>query len=313
MRHPRFRAAALAAALLVLSAAGVQVVGERPAAAQTAPYVIVPTGLVSINADEKVALSKIFNIQPILPIIQTTVLVVNTDGGVRVDGEKGKQFATLEALLAASITATADGGIGITIQALTQGPLGIAPVNSVGGIGLKFVPAPTTTSTTTTSTTTTKATTPAAPVTNPPVVATSATVPAIPSPTQTQPPPVASNPVGAGNRAPTAQSTQLIATASATTPLTLQASDPDGNPLTYVLVQLPSHGKLSGRAPALSYTPDGGFLGTDALVFTASDGKDTSGQATVTVTVTGATGRAVALSTARAKAKAKTKSKSRRR
>lgn len=57
--------------------------------------------------------------------------------------------------------------------------------------------------------------------------------------------------------------------------------------MTFVLAQLPTHGKLSGQAPKLSYTADAGYLGTDALVFTASDGKDSSGQATVTFTVTG--------------------------
>ena len=95
--------------------------------------------------------------------------------------------------------------------------------------------------------------------------------------------------VGGGNRAPVAQSIQLIAVAGAVTPLALLASDPDANALTFVLVQLPSHGKLSGQAPNLSYTPDSGFLGTDALIFTATDSTASSGQATVAITVTGAT------------------------
>ena len=79
----------------------------------------------------------------------------------------------------------------------------------------------------------------------------------------------------------------LVAVAGAVTPLTLLASDPDANALTFVLVQLPAHGKLSGQAPNLSYTPDGGFLGTDALIFSATDGAASSAQATVTITVTG--------------------------
>ena len=53
------------------------------------------------------------------------------------------------------------------------------------------------------------------------------------------------------------------------------------------VVQLPSHGKLSGQAPKLSYTPDSGFVGTDALIFAASDGTASSVKATVTITVTG--------------------------
>ena len=111
-----------------------------------------------------------------------------------------------------------------------------------------------------------------------------------PSPPVVGAPPVgASPPVGGGNRAPVAQSAQLIAKAGSVTPVALAASDPDANALTFVLVQLPAHGKLSGQAPNLSYTPDGGFLGSDALIFTATDGTASSGQATVAITVTGAT------------------------
>ena len=94
-------------------------------------------------------------------------------------------------------------------------------------------------------------------------------------------------PVGVGNRAPVAQSMQLIAATGAITPLVLSAIDPDANALTYVLVQFPAHGKLSGQAPILSYSPDRGFLGTDALIFTATDGTASSAQATVTITITG--------------------------
>ena len=92
---------------------------------------------------------------------------------------------------------------------------------------------------------------------------------------------------GGANRPPVAQSTQVLAGSGQATDFLLAASDPDGNALTFVLAQLPTHGKLSGQAPKLSYTADPGFLGTDALVFTTSDGKDSSGQATVTFTVTG--------------------------
>ena len=117
---------------------------------------------------------------------------------------------------------------------------------------------------------------PPTPVTAPPTPVTVPLTPAAGAPA-----------AGAVNRAPVAESIQLIATAGVATPLLLKASDPDGNALTYVLVQLPSHGKLSGQAPALSYTPDSGFLGTDALIFTAGDASASSGQATVTINVTG--------------------------
>lgn len=109
-----------------------------------------------------------------------------------------------------------------------------------------------------------------------------------PAPAPAPPTPAGGAPaVGGGNHAPVAQSMPLVAVAGAVTPLTLLASDPDANALTFVLVQLPAHGKLSGQAPNLSYTPDGGFLGTDALIFSATDGAASSAQATVTITVTG--------------------------
>ena len=92
------------------------------------------------------------------------------------------------------------------------------------------------------------------------------------------------------NRAPTAASISLIAATGSTTSFTLQAADPEGSPLLFVFGQLPGHGKLTGQAPNLGYTPDQGFLGLDAFTFTANDGADSSAQTTVTITVTGANG-----------------------
>jgi|GEM_PF-3363934 len=68
---------------------------------------------------------------------------------------------------------------------------------------------------------------------------------------------------------------------------TLQASDPDGDPLTYTVLSSPSLGTLSGTAPNLTYTA-GRSTGTDMIQFSVTDGEFTS-TATVTVTVTGKT------------------------
>jgi hypothetical protein len=56
------------------------------------------------------------------------------------------------------------------------------------------------------------------------------------------------------------------------TGLTPLASDPDGDALTFTVVDQPASGTLSGTAPALTYTPNAGFLGTDSFTYRANDG-----------------------------------------
>ncbi len=70
--------------------------------------------------------------------------------------------------------------------------------------------------------------------------------------------------------------------------ITLNASDPDGDALTFGLVTLPAHGTLSGTAPDLTYIPQSGFMGSDSFTFKANDGKADSNVATVAITVTSA-------------------------
>jgi hypothetical protein len=67
--------------------------------------------------------------------------------------------------------------------------------------------------------------------------------------------------------------------------ITLTASDPNGDALTFAVDALPEHGELSGEGPDQTYTPDDGFVGTDTFTFTASDGALVSEPATVTITV----------------------------
>ena len=50
-------------------------------------------------------------------------------------------------------------------------------------------------------------------------------------------------------------------------------SDPDGDPLTAVLVTGPSHGTLTLNANgSFSYTPAADFTGSDSFTYRASDG-----------------------------------------
>jgi len=66
------------------------------------------------------------------------------------------------------------------------------------------------------------------------------------------------------------------------TPITLIASG--SGTLTYIIVNSPTHGTLSGTAPNLTYTPTTGYYGTDSFTFKANNGTD-SNIATVTITV----------------------------
>ncbi|MFH1723779.1 MAG: thrombospondin type 3 repeat-containing protein, partial [Elusimicrobiota bacterium] len=74
------------------------------------------------------------------------------------------------------------------------------------------------------------------------------------------------------NRAPTTVGQSLGVTQDIARPITLTASDPDGDPVSFVVLSQPSHGSLSGSAPNLNYTPASGYLGTDSFTYKATDG-----------------------------------------
>lgn len=65
----------------------------------------------------------------------------------------------------------------------------------------------------------------------------------------------------------------------------LRADDAEGDTLSFAVTQAPANGQLVGQAPALTYTPDPGFVGEDQLTFTASDGAATSTPTVVTFRV----------------------------
>jgi len=88
------------------------------------------------------------------------------------------------------------------------------------------------------------------------------------------------------NDAPVA-SAQSVTTAEDTPKaITLAATDVEGDPLTYSIVAGPTHGTLSGTAPAVIYTPAANYNGADSFTFRANDGIASSNVATVTITVT---------------------------
>ncbi len=68
---------------------------------------------------------------------------------------------------------------------------------------------------------------------------------------------------------------------SLTAEIVLSGEDVDGDTLSYVLVDLPKHGQLSGEAPNLTYTPGASFTGADQFTFKVNDGTADSEIATV--------------------------------
>ncbi len=92
--------------------------------------------------------------------------------------------------------------------------------------------------------------------------------------------------VPSSNAIPHAPWQALIAARNTPKPVTLSATDGDGNPLSYSVVTNPTNGTLSGVAPNLVYTPNAGFLGVDKFTFKANDGTTDSNIAQVSMSVT---------------------------
>ena len=92
-------------------------------------------------------------------------------------------------------------------------------------------------------------------------------------------------PVEVKNQAPTAEEQTLSITEDTPLTVTLSGSDPEGDALSYRVITQPQHGTLSGDAPALTYTPNENYSGSDSFSFTVSDGNSASAPATVTIDI----------------------------
>jgi hypothetical protein len=66
---------------------------------------------------------------------------------------------------------------------------------------------------------------------------------------------------------------------------TLLSNDDDGDVLTYVIINSPTNGALSGTAPNLTYTPNPNFNGTDSFTFKSNDGNLDSNVATINIQI----------------------------
>jgi hypothetical protein len=85
-------------------------------------------------------------------------------------------------------------------------------------------------------------------------------------------------PLAAGGAVTTAEDTAA--------PLVLQASDPDGDPLTWLILRSPAHGALEGAPPNLTWRPEADYHGMDSLRFQVSDGRALSEAVEVALAVT---------------------------
>jgi hypothetical protein len=67
--------------------------------------------------------------------------------------------------------------------------------------------------------------------------------------------------------------------------ITLSGSDAEGDALTFIIVNPPTRGVLSGTPPALTYTPGANLSGPDGFTFRVSDGTAQSAPAEVAIQV----------------------------
>jgi PKD repeat protein len=85
---------------------------------------------------------------------------------------------------------------------------------------------------------------------------------------------------------PVARDSTATVAEDATAVVPLDASDADGEPLTYEVLTQPANGTLAGDGAARTYTPAPDFNGTDSFTFRVNDGAMNSRIATVRITVT---------------------------
>ena len=89
-----------------------------------------------------------------------------------------------------------------------------------------------------------------------------------------------------GNSPPVAQNQSVTLSEDSQIDITLIATDPEGDPLTYTIVTQPANGTAVLTGNTVDYTPDADYNGPDSFTFTANDGTTDSNLATVSIDVT---------------------------
>ncbi len=87
------------------------------------------------------------------------------------------------------------------------------------------------------------------------------------------------------NSIPQAESQSLSINFETALGITLVATDPDNDPLSYVLASQPRLGILSGTAPQLTYIPFAEASGSDSFTFLVNDGTTNSAIGTVSIEI----------------------------
>ncbi|HEX2087669.1 MAG TPA: Ig-like domain-containing protein, partial [Solirubrobacteraceae bacterium] len=100
------------------------------------------------------------------------------------------------------------------------------------------------------------------------------------------PPPPPPELQAAPNRAPRGTTPAQPTDEDTPRAITLTATDPDGDPLTFTITDQPDHGDLTGTPPNLTYTPDQDFDGDDAFTYQVSDGRGGTDTQTVQIPIT---------------------------
>jgi len=87
------------------------------------------------------------------------------------------------------------------------------------------------------------------------------------------------------NTAPTANDFVVRVQMNSKTNITLYASDPENDALTYRIITAPVNGSLSGTNSPMVYTPKTNYNGPDRFTFSVNDGQFESNTGTVTLAV----------------------------
>ncbi len=85
------------------------------------------------------------------------------------------------------------------------------------------------------------------------------------------------------NEVPIATEQSIVLSNISVKPLSLSATDGDNDSLKYTIKRPPTHGRISGTAPTLTYTPYIGYGGEDSFTFTVDDGMESSKEATISI------------------------------
>ena len=87
------------------------------------------------------------------------------------------------------------------------------------------------------------------------------------------------------NDPPIAESGEVTTQEDTPTSIVIAGSDKDADQLTFSVITGPSHGRLSGTAPELTYSPAANFNGSDSFSFKVNDGEADSKVAAVSIKV----------------------------